>query len=151
MFDSTDFNRGECTVSRGKRSRPRKRSRWPAVLLAAAIVIVAAAWGLPRLLEKDAEPVSSQQPLPLEPEAEPAQPEEPSLPEPEPVLPPVPTPEPAPDPAEELLAGMTLETPLNRRWKTGRWAGCCTTDRIWSVRSRSAPCWAIPRAIPRSR
>lgn len=95
-------------MSRGKRSRPRKRSRWPAVLLAAAIVIVAAAWGLPRLLEKDAEPVSSQQPLPLEPEAEPAQPEEPSLPEPEPVLPPVPTPEPAPDPAEELLAGMTL-------------------------------------------
>ena len=92
-------------MHRGKRSRPRKRPRWPAaVLLAAAIVIAAAAWGLSRLPDMDAEPASSQQPLPLEPEAEPAEPEEPSLPEPDPVLPP----ESAPDPAEELLAGMTL-------------------------------------------
>lgn len=92
-------------MHRGKRSRPRKRPRWPAaVLLAAAVVIAAAAWGLSRLPDMDAEPASSQQPLPLESEAESAEPEDPSLPEPDPVLPP----EPAPDPAEELLAGMTL-------------------------------------------
>lgn len=92
-------------MSRGKRSRPGKRSRWPLVFLAAAMIIAAAAWGLPQLLEKDAEPVSGQQPLPLDAAA---QPEEPSAPESEPVPPPEPEPESEPDPAEELLAGMTL-------------------------------------------
>lgn len=96
-------------MSRGKRSRPRKRSRWPLALLAAAMIIAAAAWGLPRLLGKEAAPVSGQQPLPLD---EAAEPEEPSAPESEPVpLPepePEPEPDPEPDPAEELLAGMTL-------------------------------------------
>lgn len=96
-------------MSRGKRSRPRKRSRWPLALLAAAMIIAAAAWGLPRLPGKEAAPVSGQQPLPLD---EAAEPEEPSAPESEPVpLPepePEPEPDPEPDPAEELLAGMTL-------------------------------------------
>lgn len=98
-------------MSKGKRCRSKRHSRWPAALLLAAVVTAAAVWGLPRLLEQGAEPVSSQQPLPLDAAAEP---EEPSVPEPEPVLPPEPSPEPElepesePDPAEELLAGMTL-------------------------------------------
>ena len=97
-------------MSRGKRSRHGTHSRWPAVLLAAAAVIAAAAWGLPRLTEKDAEPVSGRQTLPVDAPAEPE--EDPALPEP--VLPPEPEPEPEPapapepEPAEELLAGMTL-------------------------------------------
>lgn len=95
-------------MSRGKRSRHGRRSRWPAVLLAAAVIAVGV-WGFPRLLENGAEPVSGQQPLPLDVTAEP---EEPSAEEP--VLPPEPAsePDPEPDPAEELLAGMSLREKL---------------------------------------
>lgn len=99
-------------MSRGKRSRHGRRSRWPAVLLAAAVIAVGV-WGFPRLLENGAEPVSGQQPLPLDVTAEPEEPsaEEPVLP-PEPASEPDPEPAPEPDPAEELLGGMSLREKL---------------------------------------
>lgn len=99
-------------MSRGKRSRHGRRSRWPAVLLAAAVIAVGV-WGFPRLLENGAEPVSGQQPLPLDVTAGPEEPsaEEPVLP-PEPASEPDPEPAPEPDPAEELLGGMSLREKL---------------------------------------
>ena len=92
-------------MSRGKHSRTKRRTYWPAVLLLAVVIAAAAFWGVPKLMEPETEPVSSQEPLPADP-AEPSEPEEPSIPEPAPEPDPVLPPE--PDPAAELLAGMTL-------------------------------------------
>ena len=92
-------------MSRGKHSRTKRRTYWPAVLLLAVVIAAAAFWGVPKLMEPETEPVSSQEPLPADP-AEPSEPEEPSIPEPAPEPAPVLPPE--PDPAAELLAGMTL-------------------------------------------
>ena len=94
-------------MSRGKHSRTKRRTYWPAVLLLAVVIAAAAFWGVPKLMEPETEPVSSQEPLPADP-AEPSEPEEPSIPEPDPEPDPVLPPEPDPDPAAELLAGMTL-------------------------------------------
>ena len=97
-------------MSRGKRGRTKRRAYWPAALLL-AVMIAAAFWGIPKLMEPETEPVSSQEPLPADP-AEPAEPEEPPIPEPEPEPDPVLPPDSEPDPAAELLAGMTLREKL---------------------------------------
>ncbi len=94
-------------MSRGKHSRTKRRTYWPAVLLLAVVIAAAAFWSVPKLMEPETEPVFSQEPLPADP-AEPSEPEEPSIPEPDPEPDPVLPPEPEPDPAAELLAGMTL-------------------------------------------
>ena len=86
----------------GKHSEVKKRPRWPLVLLAILILGAAAGLGLPRLLNRGAEPaepVSAQQPVPDISDPEP-------LPEPDPE--PLPAPEPEPDPLALLLAGMDL-------------------------------------------
>ncbi len=82
----------------GKHVARKKRSWWPILLLATAILAAAAGLGLPRLLGRGAEPsdpVSQQAPVLPAPEPEP---------EPEPA----PEPEPEPDPLEVLLSGMSL-------------------------------------------
>lgn len=88
-------------MRQGKHCPVKKRPPWP--FAAAAILLLAAAWSVPKLLANrqppEARPVS--QPI-LQEEAVPPVPELP--PEPEPQLPP----EPEPDLAEKLLAEMDL-------------------------------------------
>ena len=65
-------------MSRGKHGRTKRRAYWPAALLL-AVMIAASFLGIPKLMEPETEPVSSQEPLPADP-AGPAEPEEPSIP-----------------------------------------------------------------------
>lgn len=95
-------------MSRGKRCKPRKRTRWPLALLVVGALVLAAAMGLPRLLEGErAEPAFSPQPAAPAEDA-PASPA-PQEPEPEPAPEPDPDPEPEPELAQLVLEGMTLQ------------------------------------------
>lgn len=88
-------------MNRGKHSKARRRPVWPAAVLAASVIVIAAVLTVPRLTAdkapEEAGPDPGQETPVVEPEP---------VPEPEPE--PVPVPEPEPDPVETLLARMDL-------------------------------------------